>query len=617
MDSDMREESVISDPSSISSSVFSNSHNNVISTTTHSPTTGIKENHKKIPKEKSEKERIKPTYKKSMELQDILEDAHRYYSTYEYRKPNSSWKRTSKDFEEKSNHPVKSNSRKLKKENTENNITKKKKKTVQDRQVVQTVRNVHKPKKYNRKHGNIMKKHNRSKNYEDINVKENDEEYVPKDEHNSEDPVEDDAHDESNISMEIDGSKEATPTDNGPSTFIEIDGPMIAVRRHFFNAQDLFRNDKLRDIPIPAKTLVNHKMGKNSTDNPNQKIVKLQSVLYPDYQEEYKVCFEEDCELFNPMAEIGRLIEYSALIYLPQEYREKINTDIVPVLNEAFDNSNDELFIETVNSYNKIIRTIPRRDIIDHLCAITEIPVSFIHDFLHIVYTRSIHPDASKLRHYAAFSNYVYGELLPSFLTDVYNQCDLGPNKIFMDLGSGVGNCVLQAGLEFGCSLGLGCEIMPDASDLTLIQLKEFNARCKLMGFTVPQFEFRLRESFVNNPRVIELIAQSDVLLINNFLFDSKLNGEVEKLLQHAKVGCKIISLKNLRSLGYTIDFYNIENILSRLDIKKQKFKENSVSWTHRGGEYYISTVLDEVDESLFSTSSRFRSSGRSVRYTR
>ena len=614
MDSDIREDSLISNPSSTSSSVFSNNRNHTESPRRQSRSTSMKGNHK----QKTKKQGIKSAFKGSAELQDILDDAHRYYATYEYRKPNSLLKRNSDSFEEKLDPPVKNKNIKLKEESSEDDLPlKKKDKIVREEQPVEPIQKIHKHKRYSRKHGHIMKKYNRSGKHENIKADDNDEEYVPDEEFNREIPITETAYDGSNTSVDIAESKEVTPEDEGPSTFIETDGPMIPVRRHFFNEQDLFRNDKLEDIPIPAKTLVNHKIGKNSVENPNQKIVKLQSVLYPNYQEEYKVCFEEDCELFNPMAEIGRLIEYSALIYLPGEYRDKVNTNIVPILNEAFDNSNDELFIETVNNYNKIIRMIPRRDIIDHLCTITEIPVSFIHDFLHIVYTRSIHPDASKLRHYAAFSNYVYGELLPAFLTDVYNQCDLGPNKIFMDLGSGVGNCVLQAGLEFGCSLGLGCEIMPDASDLTLIQLKEFNARCKLMGFTVPQFEFRLRESFVDNPRVIELIAQCDVLLINNFLFDSKLNNEVEKLLQHAKTGCKIISLKNLRSLGYTIDFYNIENILSRLDIKKQKFKENSVSWTHTGGEYYISTVLDEVDESLLSTSSRFRSSGRSVKYTR
>ncbi|KAG0671607.1 Nucleosomal histone H3-Lys79 methylase [Maudiozyma exigua] len=615
MDSDMREDSVISNPSSTSSSIFSNSQKNVQVSMTHSPSANPKvEEDEKAAK----KEHIKKV-KKSAELQDILEDAHRYYSTYEYRMPKSSSKRSSDNHEEKTDYHKADDKITLKHETTtsSNLLKKRKKKTINDIQSIKTTEHVHTPKKYGRKYGHITKRSN--KNKKDDN--DDDEDYIPEDESISKMPAREVPHYQSSISTDLDESIkeviEEEGDDDGPSSFIETDGPMIPVRRHFFNVQELFRNDKLHDIPIPAKALVNHKMGRNSVENPNQKIVKLQSVLYPDYQEEYKVCFEEDCELFNPMAEIGKLIEYTALIYLPAEYREKVNTDIIPILNEAFDNSNDELFIETVNNYNKIIKTIHRRDIIDHLCAITEMPVAFLHDFLHIVYTRSIHPDASKLRHYAAFSNYVYGELLPSFLTDVYDQCDLGPSKIFMDLGSGVDNCVLQAGLEYGCSLGLGCEIMPDASDLTLIQLKEFNARCKLMGFTVPQFEFRLRESFVDNPRVIELIAQCDVLLINNFLFDSKLNREVEKLLQHAKVGCKIISLKNLRSLGYTIDFYNIENILSRLQIKKQKFAENSVSWTHRGGEYYISTVLDEVDESLLSTSSRFRSSGRSVRYTR
>ena len=95
-------------------------------------------------------------------------------------------------------------------------------------------------------------------------------------------------------------------------------------------------------------------------------------------------------------------------------------------------------------------------------------------------------------------------------------------------------------------------------------------------------------------------------------------NKEVEKILQAAKVGCKIISLKNLRSLTYQIDFYNVENIFNRLKVQKHDLKEDSVSWTHSGGEYYISTVMADVDESLFSPNSRGRrNKGIPVKYSR
>ena len=51
-------------------------------------------------------------------------------------------------------------------------------------------------------------------------------------------------------------------------------------------------------------------------------------------------------------------------------------------------------------------------------------------------------------------------------------KCD----QIFVDLGSGVGNCVLQAALEVGCE-SCGCEMMDKACNLAELQEEEFKAR--------------------------------------------------------------------------------------------------------------------------------------------
>ncbi|CAR28074.1 hypothetical protein ZYGR_0N05630 [Zygosaccharomyces rouxii] len=345
--------------------------------------------------------------------------------------------------------------------------------------------------------------------------------------------------------------------------------------------------------------------------------VKLQSVLFENYQEEYDICFTKDLNVYNPMSEIGKIVEYMAAIFLPLQPATKVQREVIPPMNRAFDEEDIHTFVQMVEKYNEIVLSVTRQETIDHLSTVKRIPSIFIHDFLHMVYTRSIFPQCRRLKQYEAFSNYVYGELLPGFLTEAFVKCQLNPNQLFMDLGSGVGNCVVQAALECGCGLSFGCEIMPNASDLTEAQYKELVQRCKLFGLKLPSIEYSLRQSFIDNKRVDELIPQCDVLLINNFLFDSDMNLQVEKLIQNAKVGCKIITLKNLRASGYTINFYNLESILNRLRVERFELKEDSVSWTHSGGEYYISTVMETMDESLFDPSLRQRSTRRPTRYTR
>lgn len=433
--------------------------------------------------------------------------------------------------------------------------------------------------------------------------------------------------------QEIDTAREKKPLKKGrankkndrdspSSTFVDWNGPCLRLQYPLFDIEYLRSHEIYSGTPIQSISLRTNSPQPTSlsSDNDTSSVTtaKLQSILFSNYMEEYKIDFKRSTAIYNPMSEIGKLIEYSCLVFLPSPYAEQLKETILPDLNASFDNSDTKGFVNAINLYNKMIREIPRQRIIDHLETIDKIPRSFIHDFLHIVYTRSIHPQANKLKHYKAFSNYVYGELLPNFLSDVYQQCQLKKGDTFMDLGSGVGNCVVQAALECGCALSFGCEIMDDASDLTILQYEELKKRCKLYGMRLNNVEFSLKKSFVDNNRVAELIPQCDVILVNNFLFDEDLNKKVEKILQTAKVGCKIISLKSLRSLTYQINFYNVENIFNRLKVQRYDLKEDSVSWTHSGGEYYISTVMEDVDESLFSPAARGRRNrGTPVKYTR
>lgn len=43
----------------------------------------------------------------------------------------------------------------------------------------------------------------------------------------------------------------------------------------------------------------------------------------------------------------------------------------------------------------------------------------------------------------------------------------MNQQNVFLDLGSGVGNCVIQAALEYQCKYSASCEIMKKANELT------------------------------------------------------------------------------------------------------------------------------------------------------
>ncbi|SCU94422.1 LADA_0G08438g1_1 [Lachancea dasiensis] len=375
--------------------------------------------------------------------------------------------------------------------------------------------------------------------------------------------------------------------------------------------------DGLRNSSGFKEELV-HSCNVHRPKSTHNRTVKLRYILYPDYFEEFVVNFKSDLSRYNPMSEIGRIIEFTCLVYVPPKYRPRMETQIIKPLNHSFDLEDQDEFVKLIELYNEFISGIPRPEILQQLASLRDLPTSFLHTILHMVYVRTIHPNAGALKKYQAFSNYVYGELLPKFLTTTYEKCGLKPEHIFMDLGSGVGNCVFQAALEFGCKLSFGCELMPNASALTEAQEKELRARCKLYGLNVGSLQFSLRKSFVGNPEVQELLPQCDVLLVNNFIFDAKLNELVRKLIQPLKVGCKIITLKSLRPFGHTVNHDNATDILNRLKVEKFELEEDSVSWTHRGGEFFISTVQEDIEGEIFTTHSKGRTrSKRVVKYTR
>ncbi|AET39170.1 histone methyltransferase DOT1 Ecym_4091 [Eremothecium cymbalariae DBVPG len=405
-------------------------------------------------------------------------------------------------------------------------------------------------------------------------------------------------------------SSDSNQQKKGNESFIVDSDEKLILAHDFFNLDNFsesFNGNITSSLILSTK------------DTETQRIIRVYSIMYPEHYEEYKIDFASySKQYYNSIVEIGKFIEYAVMLYMPQPFYDQ-GTKIVRSLNEAFDTMNQELFIETVEEYNKVITSIPRSSIITRLRSLKSIPRSFIHDFLQIAYSRCILPNVNGLKEYQGFSNFVYGELLPSFLSTAFDQCGLKSEHLFMDLGSGVGNCVVQASLEYGCKLSFGCEIMQNASELAELQLEELRNRCALWGIRVRPIEFCLRKSFVDNHRVNELLPQCDIILINNFIFDAKLNQMVERLIQRLKPGCKLITLRNLRPSGYTINFYDVENILNRLKVQKFVLPDDSVSWTYKGGgEYYISTVESDIDDSVFHSYAKGRvRSNKTIKYTR
>ena len=133
-------------------------------------------------------------------------------------------------------------------------------------------------------------------------------------------------------------------------------------------------------------------------------------------------------------------------------------------------------------------------------------------------YQRAVGPNIDMLKRYEAFSSEVYGELMPTFVSDIFRATGLSESSLFLDLGSGVGNVVLQASLETGCR-SFGIEIMPGPAEIARSQLEQFRTRCRMWGVRMGDVELE-EGDMLRSAKVDQLVKEADVVLVNNKVFE-------------------------------------------------------------------------------------------------
>lgn len=254
---------------------------------------------------------------------------------------------------------------------------------------------------------------------------------------------------------------------------------------------------------------------------------------------------------------------------ISEKYRD------IPVFRTALQNYND-----------KLLELVENGTIAKNLDAEHHIPASLVSFILTQVYDRTVAPKVELLTKYEMGSDNVYGELLHPFVTKLLvEQTKMTSDQVFIDLGSGVGNVVLQAALEIGCR-SYGCEIMENACNLAEAQEKEFRSRCLLWGVAHGRVHLE-RGDFRTNAKILEKLKEADVILVNNKAFTSTLNDALINMFLDLKKGCKIISLKSFVHENKTA-INDVAN--SILDVEHYRYHENWVSWAAAEGDYYIST---------------------------
>ncbi|TCD67455.1 Nucleosomal histone H3-Lys79 methylase [Steccherinum ochraceum] len=272
-------------------------------------------------------------------------------------------------------------------------------------------------------------------------------------------------------------------------------------------------------------------------------------------------------------------------------------------LQRAIATRNGPLFLKTMDAINALLRSWKYPPVSDDPFdppapnALREFvktwPCSGIPDPVRLriideTYQRAVWPHIAKLKQYESFSSEVYGELLPPFVSEIIRLTGLHSESLLVDLGSGVGNVVLQASLETGCK-GYGIEINPGPAQIAKSQMEQFKMRCRMWGVGMGDVDLE-EGDMLESPRVAAMLAKADVVLVNNKVFTQDLNEAIKAKFLDLKEGAIVVSLAPFVQSN-RLSERNIDDISSILRVEERAYRRGYVSWGDGSGPYWLHRV--------------------------
>ncbi|KAI9850072.1 MAG: Nucleosomal histone H3-Lys79 methylase [Thelocarpon superellum] len=307
-------------------------------------------------------------------------------------------------------------------------------------------------------------------------------------------------------------------------------------------------------------------------------------------RERFELAKPRDQQDVRPLQDILQVTEDVARFYLTEEQGVRVldeSTGIHRKLKRAIAHGSEKDFRDGLDEYNDYI--VALRDdgaLARNLDETHTLLLPLVEHILTQTYARTVSLKVDSLRKYENGTDNVYGELLPRFIAKIIQDTKLRSYHVFVDLGSGVANVVLQTALQVGCE-SWGCEMMENACELAELQEREFAARCRLWGLARGQVHLE-RGDFLKNTRIAQVLKRADVVLVNNQAFTPALNQGLVNLFLDLKEGCQIVSLKSFVPSDHKITTRNINSPVNLLEVQTKPYYSNCVSWTNAPGTYCI-----------------------------
>jgi hypothetical protein len=264
------------------------------------------------------------------------------------------------------------------------------------------------------------------------------------------------------------------------------------------------------------------------------------------------------------LAPVGDIYNATKLIVqhvVPQSFKGElgdINSGILRSIIKACHKKDRDGLKVALEEWNVKMRKMKA----DNVFALLELqapaaPQVLINHILEQAYSRTVAPYSDLLNQYRAFGNNVYGEVKSNLVRDFIKNARIEPHHVFVDMGSGIGNVVLQVAGEV-LAESHGIEVMDIPAKLANRQLKEFLIRMRY--YAQPCGKLKLHHgNFLENKELDEILKRADVVFVNNFAFDPNLNQRILAKFLDLKDGARVISLKSFVHQDRRINFRNAD----------------------------------------------------------
>lgn len=211
-----------------------------------------------------------------------------------------------------------------------------------------------------------------------------------------------------------------------------------------------------------------------------------------------------------------------------------------------------------------------------------------LHHVIQQTYSAAV-TNAEELNRYQAFSPDVYGETSFDLIAQMIDQINLTKDDVFMDLGSGVGQVVLQVAATSLCRVCIGIERAEVPAKYAKAMENKFKFWMQWYGKKYGAFQLVKGDFFDDAHR--EKFFESSVIFVNNFAFGPSVDHKLKQRFAELKHGTKIVSSKSFCPLNFRITDRNLSDIGTIMNITEITPNSSSVSWTDKPVTYYLQVI--------------------------